>query len=188
MRIYTRHGDDGRTALRAGARLSKDDGRIALLGDLDESQAALGVARAECEPGSAEDSQLLELERDLWLVMADVALPRERLVAEGKVEAAMVARLEARIDELRGALALSPNFSVPGANRRSAALDLARAVVRRAERSAVAAGVDGTLLAYLNRLSDLCWALARHAEGGGEHRVHRSRPAAAANDGQQEER
>ena len=173
MRIYTRHGDDGTTALRAGARLSKADGRFSLLGDLDESQAALGVARAEAEPGGALDTLLLELERDLWMVMADAALPTERLAAEAKVDEAMVARLEREIDRLREALALSPNFSVPGANRCSAALDLARAVVRRAERSAVALGLSGPLLAYLNRLSDLCWALARDAEE--VHLVHGAR-------------
>lgn len=171
MRIYTRHGDDGTTVLRAGSRVPKSDARIALLGDLDESQATLGLARAECEPGGALDTQLLALERDLWVVMGDVALPegRER---EAKIDQAMVTHLEEEIDRLRAGLELSPNFSVPGSNRCAAALDLARAVVRRAERTAVALGVEGVLLAYLNRLSDLCWALARSAEE--EHLVHRS--------------
>ena len=173
MRIYTRHGDDGSTSLRVGERVRKDDERVALLGDLDEGQAALGLARAECERGGALDELLLGVERDLWLVMAAVAVPAERETAggAGSVTAEMVARLEHQIDEVKARVELSPNFSVPGGSRLSAALDFARTVIRRAERAAVALGCSGALLAYVNRLSDLCWVLARDAEG--EHLVHR---------------
>ena len=169
MTIYTRRGDDGTTGLLGGVRVRKDEPRIELLGTLDEAQAHLGVARAECGE-QTEVAQLIEaVERDLWIVMAGVASPRPvgGLVdaAGGTVDAAMVQRLEDEIDRYAGQTDLAPAFAVPGENRLSAALDVARTVIRRAERLAVTVLDDAAvLLAYLNRLSDLCWIVARSVE------------------------
>jgi len=171
MKIYTRKGDGGTTGLYFGGRVSKDSAQVELLGCIDESQAALGLARAECAPGSALETRLVELERELWVVMAEVATSperRDRLVAgETKVVDVMVAGLEEMIDELDESLEMPSEFVVPGQNRVSALLDWARVVVRRAERRAVGAGLaEGSLVGpYLNRLSDLLWMLARWQEG-----------------------
>ena len=169
MRIYTRRGDDGTTALLGGARVAKADPVVELNGTLDEAQAFLGLARAECTPGEALDEVLVGVERDLWVVMGELAARAdagERLRASLPVTTdAMVTALEARIDEATAGLDLERRFALPGDNRRSAALDVARAVVRRAERLASALpGCPPAALAYLNRLSDLCWALARASE------------------------
>lgn len=171
MRIYTRKGDSGTTGLFYGGRVSKDSAQVELLGSIDEAQAALGLARAECAPGSDLDTRLVELERELWVVMAEVATAperRDRLVdGQTKVARAMVSRLEAMIDELDAAVEMPTEFVVPGQNRVSAMLDWARVVVRRAERRAVGAELpEGSLVGtYLNRLSDLLWMLARWQEG-----------------------
>ncbi len=180
LRIYTRTGDDGTTGLLYGGRVRKDDPVMELTGTVDEAQATIGMARAETVPGSELDELLTLLERELYVLMAEVATdPAHRpklvagttLVTEGMVEA-----LEGRIDELIGQVELPPDFVVPGANRASAALDLARTVVRRAERLVVAAPIEGSLVGrYLNRLSDLLWALARWAEGA-EHVLARGEP------------
>lgn len=173
MRIYTRKGDDGTTGLLYGGRVGKDSPRIEVNGVVDEAQAALGMARAEAEPGSTLDDLLIGLERDLYVLMAEVATAherRDRLVAGASlVTPEMVAALEERIDELTGQIEISNEFVVPGGNRRAAALDLARTVVRRAERAWVAlpgSTADGSQVgAYLNRLSDLVWTMARWQEG-----------------------
>ncbi len=164
MRIYTRRGDDGTTSLRGGTRVPKSHGLVEALGALDEAQAALGVARAECPRGGTLDDLLAGLERDLWAVMGEVAAP-----GGGKetVTPAMVAGLEVLIDAHAAGLGRIDGFALPGENRLAAALDAARTVVRRAERRLVAVEGNGAgeVLAYVNRLSDLCWALAREAEG-----------------------
>lgn len=184
MRIYTRKGDDGTTGLLGGGRVDKGDPLVELNGSLDEAQAFLGLARAECEPGEPLDVVLVELESDLWVLMGELALGpgasralRERVA---QVTPEMVARLERRIDEATAGLDLEAGFAVPGENRRSATLDVARTVVRRAERLAcrLAPTVPAPALAYLNRLSDLCWALARATEQS--HAVQRRRADAAA--------
>ncbi len=170
MRPYTRRGDDGTTGLYGVGRVPKTSAVIEVLGSVDEAQAAIGVARAEAGRGGELDVLLLELERELWVLMAEVASAPERrrdLVAGStKVDETMVAALERRIDAACERLDLERGFAVPGGTRLSATLDLARAVVRRAERAA--AGLDlasSSVVPYLNRLSDLCWALARSAEG-----------------------
>ena len=189
MRIYTRRGDDGTTGLLFGGRVAKSSARIELNGTVDEAQAALGLARAEAEPGSELDQLLVGLERDLWVLMAEVATaPRNRrkLVAGTTlVTAEMVAALETRIDELTGRTAMPDEFVVPGANRCSAALDVARTVVRRAERQVASTLGDGSQVGpYLNRLSDLVWTIARWQEGdrhevarAGARTARRKRPA-----------
>ncbi len=155
--------------------MRKDSWQIELNGVVDEAQAAIGLARAECAPGSKLNQRLTALARDLYVLMAEVATApanRSKLTAGSSlVTAEMVAALEAAIDDLLPRFEMPSDFTVPGENRVSAALDLARTIVRRAERLAVADPVEGSLvLAYLNRLSDLLWAMARWAEGP-EHRL-----------------
>jgi cob(I)alamin adenosyltransferase len=182
VKIYTRKGDDGTTGLYfGGGRVAKDSAAISVNGDVDEAQALLGLARAEAEPGSELDEILLELERDLWVLMAEVATApenRHKLVAGATlVTLDMVGALETRIDALNERFEMPKEFVVPGQNRVSAALDVARTVVRRAERgyTAVARGAEASgshVGPYLNRLSDLVWTMARWQEG--EHVGSRS--------------
>jgi cob(I)alamin adenosyltransferase len=172
-RIYTKTGDDGTTGLLYGGRVSKADPATEAYGTTDESVAVLGLARALTEDPSLAE-QLLHLQRQLFVVGADLATnPAERgklepgvsLVTEGDVEG-----LEAWIDELVRAHPLPNAFVVPGANPVSACLDVARSVVRRAERRVVelregGAEVNDAVVRYLNRLSDLLFVLARVAAG-----------------------
>ena len=185
MRIYTRRGDDGTTGLLYGGRVEKSSRRIELNGVVDEAQAALGVARAEAGPGGELDLLLTSLERDLYVLMAEVAtLPanRRKLVpGVSCVTEQMVRGLEDGIDDLMGRTAMPTEFVVPGQNRTAAALDVARTVVRRAERLVGRHVAPGSQVGpYLNRLSDLVWAMARWQEGD-EHVAARTRrrPAGA---------
>jgi len=169
VKIYTRRGDDGTTGLLYGGRVRKDSATIDLNGAVDEAQAALGVARAEADRGSELDELLIGLERDLWVLMAEVATapdnrhkltPGVSLVTED-----MVAALEARIDALDERFEMPTEFVVPGQTRLGALLDVARTVVRRAERLAPTVVIEGSYVGpYLNRLSDLCWTMARWQE------------------------
>jgi cob(I)alamin adenosyltransferase len=170
--IYTRKGDDGTTGLLyGGVRVSKDAPVIEANGAVDEAQAAMGVARASATPGGELDTLLIEVERDLWVLMADVATApanRHKLRAGSSlVTADMVTRLEAHIDELNTRFDMPSDFVVPGQNTVAALLDVARTVVRRSERLVVTAmaGVDSQVGPYLNRLSDLLWTMARWQEG-----------------------
>ena len=171
MRIYTRRGDDGTTGLLYGGRIRKDAPVLDACGTVDEAQAALGLARAHAEPGAELDRLLVDLERDLWVLMAELAAApdhRHQLVA-GKtlVSEDMVARLEPLIDDLTGRFQAPTEFVVPGQNALSSYLDLARTVVRRAERRALAVVPEGShVVPYLNRLSDLLWTMARWQEDG----------------------
>ena len=166
MRIYTRRGDDGTTAVRAGGRVGKDSTRIEALGTIDEAQAALGVARERCAEHAEIATALLEVERDLWVVMAEVATDPSQLrrfePGVTEVTAAMVEHLEALIDTHSSASEAITDFTVPGEDAASAALEVARTVVRRAERRLVPVELKeaSCATAYLNRLSDLCWTLA----------------------------
>jgi cob(I)alamin adenosyltransferase len=169
-KIYTKTGDDGTTGLLYGGRARKDSRQIELNGVIDEAQAAIGLARAETPAGSEAHDRLTALARDLYVVMAEVATApdnRHKLAAGSSlVTPDMVAALEAGIDDLLARVAMPRDFTIPGENRVAAALDLARTIVRRAERLAVAEPVEGSLvMPYLNRLSDLLWAMARWQEG-----------------------
>ena len=169
MRIYTRKGDDGTTGLYFGGRLRKDEPAVVAYGTVDEAQAFLGLARAEAEAGSDLDLLLIDLERDLWVLMADLATAaanRHKLEAgRTLVTAEMVTALEGRIDDLSARTTMPAEFVVPGENRVAALLDVARTVVRRAERSALGVAPEGSLaVPYLNRLSDLLWTMARWQE------------------------
>ncbi|MGD0255042.1 MAG: cob(I)yrinic acid a,c-diamide adenosyltransferase [Acidimicrobiales bacterium] len=169
--IYTRKGDDGTTGLLFGGRVRKDAPVIEANGAVDESQAALGLARAEAEPGTELNELIVGLERDLWVLMAEVATApqrREKLrPGQSLVTLEMIVALEERIDGLSERFDMPAGFVVPGQNRVSAALDMARTVVRRAERLLTRAppAEDSLAVPYLNRLSDLLWTMARWQEG-----------------------
>jgi cob(I)alamin adenosyltransferase len=183
LRIYTRTGDDGTTGLLYGGRVRKDASIMQITGTVDEAQAVMGLARAEAPVGSELDELLTRLERELYVLMAEVTTDpshRSKLVAgKTRVTEEMVAALEVAIDDLISRVAMPTDFVIPGANRASAALDLARTVVRRAERLLVSSPIEGSLVhPYLNRLSDLLWALARWAEGQ-EHLLARATPRRA---------
>lgn len=170
-RVTTRTGDGGDTSLFGPGRVRKTDPRIAALGDLDEAQAALGVARAAVT--GAPNATILELQRGLYVAMSEVASPSERIARlPQRIDAAAVEAIDALGARLRLAAAIEGRFVIPGETRPGAALDLARTIIRRAERAVVAlvdAGtLDGTqLLPWLNRLSDVVFLLARAAEAAG---------------------
>jgi len=171
MKIYTRKGDDGTTGLLYGGRVAKDSVAVEANGTVDEAQAALGLARAEVARGCEVDGLLVGVERDLYVLMAELAtLARNRAKLSAGVTlvtAAMVARLEEVIDELTGRFPAVTEFVIPGHDRVAASLDFARTLVRRAERRALAAAADGSqVVPYLNRLSDLLWTMARWQEQG----------------------
>jgi len=183
-RIYTGTGDDGSTGLLFGGRVSKADPVAEAAGAIDEAVAALGLARALAEE-PAVAAEILDLQRELFVAGADLATnPAGRGRLEpgvSLVTADMVGRLEARIDELVAAHPLPNAFVVPGANPVSAAVDVARSAVRRAERRVVAlhdegGSVNADLRRYLNRLSDLLFVVARIAAGEAE-------PLSRADDG-----
>jgi cob(I)alamin adenosyltransferase len=169
-KIYTKSGDDGTTGLLFGGRVRKDSRQIELNGVVDEAQAALGLARAETAAGSELNERLTALARDLYVLMAEVATApenRSKLKAGSSlVTPDMVSALEGGIDDLLQRFEMPSDFTIPGENRVAASLDLARTIVRRAERLAVADPPGDSLVPmYLNRLSDLLWAMARWQEG-----------------------
>ena len=176
-RIYTKTGDDGTTGLLYGGRVPKDDPATDAYGTTDEAVAVLGLARSLSED-EVVVVELLALQRELFVVGADLATnPRERAkLQEGVslVTGAMVRRLEERIDSMVADRPLPEVFIVPGANPASAALDVARGVIRRAERQVVALERDAErkvnpeVRRYLNRLSDLVFVLARRQAGESE--------------------
>lgn len=170
MKIYTRSGDDGTTGLYFGGRVAKDNPHIELNGTVDEAQSVLGWARSLTDQASQVHQLLLHIQRDLWILMAEVATNEEsrtKLTA-GKdlVTASMVESLEGSIDEWAALVGPITEFIVPGETTLSASLDIARTVVRRGERQAFAGMPEGSIVPiYLNRLSDLLWILARGVEG-----------------------
>ncbi len=175
MKVYTRTGDDGTTGLFYGGRVPKDDVGPATYGTTDEVVSALGLARAETDPEGELGVLLIRLQRELFVVGAELATApenRHKLTPETtRATAAMVSALEAVIDDLSDRFEPPTEFVLPGENRVSAALDLARTTTRRAERECVRATRDGWLepesqvVPYLNRLADLCWTLGRWQEG-----------------------
>ena len=168
-RVATRTGDGGETSLFGKGRVRKTDPRIEALGDLDETQAVIGVARS-LAPRSSLGRELLDLQRGLYLVMAEVATPRddhERL--KERLDGAAVARLDQVLETLKKTTPIEGRFVIPGENRLSASLDHARTVARRAERRVVECVDEGfvsgdDLLPWLNRLSDVLFVLARASE------------------------
>lgn len=175
-KIYTRTGDDGTTGLVDGSRLPKYDARMAAIGDVDEANSAIGVAIAAI--GDGEPAALLtSIQNDLFDLGADLATPGDDFTPGEmvlRIVPAQVARIEAAIDAANAGLAPLTSFILPGGSGAAAAIHLARAIVRRAERSAVAAAaqvpINPQATAYLNRLSDLLFVLARqmNQKGGGD--------------------
>ena len=184
--VATGRGDDGTTGLLfGGERISKDDPRTEAYGAIDEAIAALGLARAElgikAQYGTLPriiaglPEVILRVQRELFVAGAELATApgatdRQR-PGETRVTAQMVAGLDELLDETEAHVTLPKEFVVPGETRLSAALELARTIVRRAERRAVAVrkaapAPDDQLVPYLNRLADLLWILARAAEQG----------------------
>ncbi|MDG2428059.1 MAG: cob(I)yrinic acid a,c-diamide adenosyltransferase [Acidimicrobiales bacterium] len=183
VRVYTRRGDDGTTGLLYGSRVAKDAAQPRAYGDVDETQAAIGLARAAAGPELG--AILVGLERDLWMVMAELACNPEKVdqlhESGSRPTPEMVTALESLIDDVSDQFESPTEFVVPGEDEVSARLDVARTVCRRAERSALSAAAEGSsVLPYLNRLSDLLWTLARWQEGGSL--ATRSVPRSAAFD------
>ncbi|HEY2430350.1 MAG TPA: cob(I)yrinic acid a,c-diamide adenosyltransferase [Acidimicrobiales bacterium] len=171
MPLYTGKGDDGTTGLLYGGRVRKDSPGVEANGAVDEAQAAIGAARAEVGRGSEVDRLLVFVERDLWVLMAELATSaenRRKLVDnQTMVSADMVKALSDACDDVERRFELPSEFVIPGQDRLSALLDVARTVVRRAERLAVGvAPPESQVVPYLNRLSSLLWAMARWQEHG----------------------
>lgn len=181
--LWTGKGDDGTTGLLFGGRVPKDDPAPAAYGAVDEAQAAIGLARAEAraEADSELDQVLTDIERDLWVLMAELATAPEnrQKLTDGKTRVTdeMVGRVEAWTTAAAEQFEPPKEFVLPGQNRQAALLDVARTVVRRAERDAITAGNTGASISYLNRLSSLLWALARAAEHGDTLRAKPAREA-----------
>jgi cob(I)alamin adenosyltransferase len=166
MPHFTGKGDDGTTGLLFGGRVAKDSAAPAAYGAVDEAQAFIGLARAEVERGSELDELLVEVARDLWILMGELATdPKNLHKLKDRVTSEMVERVGERVALIETKFELPREFVIPGENRVSALLDVARTVVRRAERAALPVG-EPEVLAYLNRLSSLLWVLARWQEGG----------------------
>ena len=175
MKVYTRRGDDGTTGLLYGGRVDKDDLRTDAYGTVDEACSALGLARAGLIAEPRWHDRVLQVQREMFVLGAQLATATEHWhhLADGvsRVTEAMVGDLEQRIDELTDAIPLPDEFVVPGQREPGAAVDLARTIVRRAERIVVAMQrramlPDDLLLRYLNRLSDYLFVLARSVEDG----------------------
>jgi cob(I)alamin adenosyltransferase len=167
-KIYTRTGDGGTAGLVDGSRVSKSSLRMAAIGEVDEANAAIGVAIAALGRGDVPE-MLLRIQNDLFDLGADVATPGE---IEGalRIVAPQVERLEREIDTMNADLKALTSFILPSGTAGVSALHLARAVVRRAERTAVALAeqepLNPQLLAYLNRLSDHLFVAARFVAAG----------------------
>lgn len=172
MRIYTRAGDEGQTGLLYGGRVSKTDPKCEAYGTTDEAVSTMGLARALSQDARVKEI-LLETQRQLFTVGAELATDRENyhhLLTHGTIVSSdMVARLEQLIDELMDKVDMPAAFIVPGASPASSALDVARTILRTAERRIVGLHEQGQLLnpeimRYVNRLSDLLFALARYED------------------------
>jgi cob(I)alamin adenosyltransferase len=165
MKIYTKTGDAGETSLFGGSRVRKCDPRVTAYGDVDELNAQLGLARASGTDAEI-DGELVKLQRDLFALGAQLADPSEKIashVSKAALRDEDTLRLEQLIDTLEAGLPPLRHFILAGGSASGAALHVARAVCRRAERGMVALepSVDPVLLKYINRLSDLLFVLAR---------------------------
>lgn len=175
-RIYTRTGDDGSTALGTGERRLKSDQRIAAYGTVDETNAAIGMARLSTADDPALDAMLSRIQNDLFDLGADLAtppVPGEASGARLRMADSQVGRLEREIDEVNAALAPLRSFVLPGGSAAAAALHVARTVSRRAERLMVDLAhhpgeiVGAPALRYMNRLSDFLFVASRRANADG---------------------
>jgi cob(I)alamin adenosyltransferase len=179
-KIYTRTGDDGTTGIVDGSRIAKSDALMAAIGDVDEANSWVGMAAVALAPDSDEAAMLARIQNEMFDLGADLATPPDIQFGFGPHDMALrivpsqIARLEEEIDRMNDALDALKSFILPGGTEAAARLHLARAVTRRAERAAVAAGAERDLnplaLTYLNRLSDHLFVLTRHinAAAGGD--------------------
>jgi cob(I)alamin adenosyltransferase len=167
-KIYTRRGDDGSTGLFGGPRVRKDDLRVSAYGDVDELNSALGVAREEVPEGDLR-ALIDALQSELFTLGAQLATPDAAAAPKEipRIGEAQVSRLEQEIDRLTNELPPMRNFILPGGSKAGAALHFCRTVCRRAERKVVelaeSSPVPAQALAYVNRLSDLLFVMARAA-------------------------
>jgi cob(I)alamin adenosyltransferase len=176
MKIYTRTGDTGDTALFGGGRVPKSHPRVEAYGDVDELNAAIGLARA-IEMMPRVDEVLVPLQRDLFSIGALLATPdhdkMKKHLEKANIDDRRIAELERAIDDGDRELEPLKSFILPGGTPKAAALHVARTVCRRAERRVIALEeeIPGIVIVYLNRLSDLLFTLARVANrraGAGE--------------------
>jgi cob(I)alamin adenosyltransferase len=178
-KIYTRTGDDGTTALGSGRRVAKYDLRVECYGTLDETNAAIGLARLHTQSDQALDAMLARIQNDLFDLGAELCYPDESKDARGRlsVSDAQVERLESEIDTLNRKLQPLRSFVLPGGTQAASFLHLARTISRRAERLMVALAarpsepVGGSALRYINRLSDFLFVAARYANDKGKSDV-----------------
>lgn len=176
-KIYTRTGDSGSAGLVGGSRVSKSSARMAAIGEVDEANAAIGLAIALLGKSSLEE-RLVRIQNELFDLGADIATPATHKDGEDdgalRLVGKQVERLEHEIDDMNASLEPLTSFVLPGGSSEVAALHLARTVVRRAERAAVALHesepLNPNIVAYLNRLSDLLFVAARSiaAKQGGD--------------------
>jgi len=176
-KIYTRGGDKGMTSLGNGSRLAKQSPRICAIGDVDEANSTIGFARLAAEEiGAHMTGALSRIQNDLFDFGADLATPGDD-PADGalRIQLTQIDRLEREIDAVNGALEPLTSFILPGGTDLAARLHLARTVTRRAERSVMAAAgtepLNALALAYINRLSDFLFVLARQANDFGRKDV-----------------
>ena len=169
MKIYTRTGDDGETALFGGGRVRKDHARVAAYGEVDELNSVVGWALTEVSTGSTSE-RLALVQHDLFTLGAALATPPARPGRKRPetpaLPSARIAEMEAWMDEMDAELPALEQFILPGGTRSAAALHVARTVCRRAERAVVtlaaAEPVEPEVVVYLNRLADLLFVCARH--------------------------
>jgi len=173
-KIYTRTGDDGSTGLADGSRRQKDDARLLAIGSVDEVNSLIGMARLHCAEDAELDQVLAVIQNDLFDLGADLATPSDEISWRPiRIKAAQVSALEEVLDHYNENLLPLTSFILPAGSALSAHLHVARSTARRAERDAVGlarsepANVNQEVVKYLNRLSDLLFVLARHANGGG---------------------
>lgn len=169
-KIYTRGGDAGETSLVGGKRVAKDDLRVAAFGTVDETNAAIGMARVHTSAAAAE--MLARIQDDLLDLGADLATPdAEKTDGALRIIGPQIVRLEQEIDAMNEALSALDSFVLPGGTAAAAALHVARTVCRRAERDTVALAARETInplaIKFLNRLSDHLFVLARTLNDGG---------------------
>ncbi len=167
--FFTRRGDDGYTDLIGGSRVAKEELRIVALGDIDEATSSIGLARASAQSDETR-AALLHVQKDLYLLMADLATVAGKAVSNPRLTEEHTAALETIIQAFDQRITIPKEFVAPGDSLPGATLDVARTVARRAERTIThllhtAAGATPAMAGYLNRLSSLLFGLARFEDG-----------------------
>ncbi len=168
MSISTKRGDGGQTGLAGGIRVSKTHPRVECYGTVDELNSNIGFARSICQDADVAE-KLKAIQRELYKIGSAIATPPESKKTPPEITPAMVDALEAEVHRIEAEPGLIADWTMPGGAPDSAAIDVARTVCRRAERLAAGLMEDGvitnpSILAYINRLSDLLWLFARLIE------------------------